>query len=210
MPMIKNLVFDFGKVLVNHDLHAVLERYFKGDKETEECFCTILASPAFTQACNLGLVPFGELIRKAQLEHPQFAGAFRFFYENYLDEVTGEIEGMREVLVCYKLKGFKLYGLSNWSHVIYEVMRQYEIFNLLDGRVISCEEHIIKPEKEIYLRLCERYGLEPSECLFTDDRMENVEGAKAAGMEAVLFTTVADYAGDLERLLKPARVHLKK
>ncbi len=89
MPMIKNLVFDFGKVLVNHDLHAVLERYFKGDKETEECFCTILASPAFTQACDLGLVPFGELIRKAQFEHPQFAGAFRFFYENYLDEVTG-------------------------------------------------------------------------------------------------------------------------
>lgn len=210
MPMIKNLVFDFGKVLVNHDLHAVLERYFKGDKETEECFCTIWASPAFTQACDLGLVPFGELIRKAQLEHPQFADAFRFFYENYLDEVTGEIEGMREVLVCYKSKGFKLYGLSNWSDVIYEVMRQYEIFNLLDGRVISCEEHIVKPEKEIYLRLCERYGLEPSECLFTDDRMENVEGAKAAGMEAVLFTTVADYAKDLERLLKPARVHLKK
>lgn len=202
MPMIKNLVFDFGKVLVNHDLHAVLERYFKGDKETEECFCTILASPAFTQVCDLGLVPFGELIRKAQLEHPRFAGAFRFFYENYLDEVTGEIEGMREVLVCYKSKGFKLYGLSNWSDVIYEVMRQYEIFNLLDGRVISCEEHIVKPEKEIYLRLCERYGLEPSECLFTDDRMENVEGAKAAGMEAVLFTTVADYAKDLEKLLK--------
>ena len=188
MPMIKNLVFDFGKVLVNHDLHAVLERYFKGDKETEKCFCTILASPAFTQACDLGLVPFGELIRKAQLEHPQFADAFRFFYENYLDEVTGEIEGMREV--------------SNWSDVIYEVMRQYKIFNLLDGRVISCEEHIVKPEKEIYLRLCERYGLEPSECLFTDDRMENVEGAKAAGMEAVLFTTVADYAKDLEKLLK--------
>ncbi len=105
-------------------------------------------------------------------------------------------------MVCYKSKGFKLYGLSNWSDVIYEVMRQYEIFNLLDGRVISCEEHIVKPEKEIYLRLCERYGLEPSECLFTDDRMENVEGAKAAGMEAVLFTTVADYAKDLEKLLK--------
>lgn len=196
--MIKNLIFDFGKVLVNHDLHAVLERYFKGDKETEKQFCAILAEPGFVEACDLGFVPFDELIRKAQLNNPQFADAFRFFQENYLDEVTGEIEGMREVLSRFKSKGLKLYGLSNWSNVVYEVMRKYEIFTLLDGQVISCEEHIVKPEKEIYLCLCERYGLEPSECLFTDDRIENVEGAKAIGMEAVLFTTAANYTKDLQ------------
>ena len=79
-------------------------------------------------------------------------------------------------------------------------MHKYEIFNLLDGQVISCEEHLVKPEKEIYLRLCERYGLEPAECLFTDDRVENVEGAKSVGMNAVLFTSPENYAADVERI----------
>ena len=79
-------------------------------------------------------------------------------------------------------------------------MHKYEIFNLLDGQVISCEEHLVKPEKEIYLRLCERYGLEPAECLFTDDRIENVEGAKTVGMNAVLFTSPENYAADVERI----------
>ena len=66
--------------------------------------------------------------------------------------------------------------------------------------VISCEEHFIKPEKEIYLRLREKYGLKPSECLFTDDRMVNVLGAKAIGMEAVLFTTPKEYIFEIERI----------
>lgn len=198
--MIKNLVFDFGKVLVNHDLQAVLERYFKEDKESEERCLSILSSPEFTEACDRGLLSLDELIREAQSKHPRFSDALRFFRENYLDEVTGEIEGMRNVLAEFKAKGFKLYGLSNWCNDVYEVMRRYEIFKLLDGQVVSCEEQLIKPEKGIYLRLCERYGLEPSECLFTDDRMENVEGAKAAGMSAVLFTTPENYVADVERI----------
>lgn len=198
--MIKNLIFDFGKVLVNHDLQAVLERYFKEDKESEKRCYSILSSPDFTEACDRGLLSFDELIREAQSRHPRFSDALRFFRENYMDEVTGEIEGMRDVLSKFKAKGFKLYGLSNWCSDVYEVMRRYEIFKLLDGQIISCEEHLVKPEKEIYLRLCERYGLKLTECLFTDDRPENVEGAKAAGMNAVLFTTPENYVAEVERI----------
>ena len=99
-----------------------------------------------------------------------------------------------------KQSGFKLYGLTNWSDTIYRVMEKFDIFQLLHGVVISCEEHFIKPEKEIYLRLCDKYSLKPSECLFTDDRMVNVLGAKAIGMEAVLFTTTKKYIFEIERI----------
>ena len=198
--MIKNLIFDFGNVLVNVDSHAVLKRYFKVDNGAEERFYAILTSPEFTEACDRGLISFDDLIKEAQAKNPHFADAFRFFRENYLDEVTGEIKGMKSILTGFKIKGFKLYGLSNWSSEVYDVMRKYEIFNLLDGQVLSCEEHVIKPEKEIYLRLCERYGLELSECIFIDDRAENVEGAKLAGMNAVLFVTPENMVTDVERL----------
>ena len=71
-------------------------------------------------------------------------------------------------------------------------------FALIGWIFEALEKHFIKPEKEIYLHLCERYSLNLSECLFTDDRMVNVEGAKLIGMEAVLFTTVSNYVKDLQ------------
>lgn len=200
--MIKNLIFDFGKVLVDYDFRPVLDRYFKDNKVEEDRFCDLFTSAEFIDACDLELIPFEELIKETQDKHPHFRDALQFFYDNYVEYVSGEVAGMSELLKKLKALGFNLYGLSNWCSAVYEVMRKYEIFDLLDGRVVSCEEQVIKPETEIYLRLCRRYALEPSECLFTDDKKVNVEGAKRAGMEAVLFTTAEQYRSDVERICR--------
>ena len=173
--MIKNLIFDFGKVLVNHDLQPLLERHF-GDDEVS--LIGFLSDPEFINMCDRGIIPFEKMIDGAIKRYPEYSDAFTFFKDNYLEEITGEIEGMHVLLKKLKQSGFKLYGLTNWSDTIYRVMEKFDIFQLLHGVVISCEEHFIKPEKEIYLRLCDKYSLKPSECLFTDDRMVNVLGAK--------------------------------
>ena len=198
--MIKNLIFDFGKVLVNHDLQPMLERYFGDDEVSLIGFHKILSDPEFINMCDRGIIPFDKMIDGAIKRYPEYSDAFTFFKDNYLEEITGEIEGMRVLLKKLKQSGFKLYGLTNWSDTIYRVMEKFDIFRLLDGMVISCEEHFIKPEKEIYLRLCDKYGLKPSECLFADDRMVNVLGAKAIGMDAVLFTTTKKYIFEIERI----------
>ena len=169
--MIKNLIFDFGKVLVNHDLQPLLERHFGDDEVSLIGFHKILSDPEFINMCDRGIIPFEKMIDGAIKRYPEYSDAFTFFKDNYLEEITGEIEGMRVLLKKLKQSGFKLYGLTNWSDTIYRVMEKFDIFQLLDGVVISCEEHFIKPEKEIYLRLCDKYGLKPSECLFTDDRI---------------------------------------
>ena len=96
---------------------------------------------------------------------------------------------MQPLLERLKAGGLRLFGLTNWSSEVYKVIDRYPIFQLLDGRVISSEEHLIKPDKDIYLRLCDRYSLNPTECLFVDDKAVNVEGARRAGMDAVVFTT---------------------
>lgn len=199
--MIRNLVFDFGNVLVKHDLRPMLKRYFGNDTDGMDRFCGILSDREFIDLCDRGIVPFDEMLGRAIRRNPEYTGAFLYFKNNYVDEITGEVEGMRELLETLKQSGFALYGLTNWSSAVYQVMERFEIFRLLDGRVISSEEHIIKPEREIYLRLCEKYSLRPSECLFADDRPVNVDGAKAAGMEAVVFTTALDYARDLRSFM---------
>jgi putative hydrolase of the HAD superfamily len=57
----------------------------------------------------------------------------------------------------------------------------------------------VKPDPDIYLRAIELTGLAASEIFFVDDRPENVAGATAAGMDAVLYTTPAILAADLRR-----------
>ena len=77
--------------------------------------------------------------------------------------------------------GYRLYVLSNMSLDFIEFLRRKEVYALFDGEVVSCEEGVIKPEAEIYHRLERRYGLQPAETLFIDDRKANVEAAEALG-----------------------------
>lgn len=199
--MIKSFVFDFGKVLLNHDLLPMLHHYFNGDAVKVEQFYNILSNRYFIDLCDRGIVPFEKMIELAVKKNPEYSDAFMYFRDNYLDEITGEVDGMREVLQQLKSAGYKLYGLTNWSKTIYKVMEKFDIFQMLDGWVISCEEHCIKPEKEIYLRLCEKYNLNPAECIFTDDRVANVEGAKAVGMKGVLFADSEQYLSEVMDIL---------
>lgn len=198
---IKNLVFDFGKVLVDYDFMVVMDAFFKGDKEKEAAFCKAFINDDFINICDREEIPFPEIIKEQQAQHPELADAFQYFYDHYVDFVLGEVAGMKDLLTWLKQQGFKLYGLTNWCSAVHEVMKKYDIFNLLDGQVISSEEHLLKPEAAIYECLCHRFGLNPAECLFTDDKQANIDGAKAIGMNAVLFTDATTYAQDLKRIL---------
>lgn len=196
--MIKNLVFDFGRVLVDIDYMTLFEGYFGVDKESQARFCELFTKGEFIEACDRELISFAEIIANSQKEHPEFHDALQYFYDNIDALVVGEMPGMYELLEIYKDKGYKLYGLSNWGSPVYSVMARYKIFDLLDGRVISCEEKVIKPEREIFDRLCERYGLKAEECLFVDDKPENIEAARNAGMEGLVFTDTTSFARELE------------
>ena len=79
-------------------------------------------------------------------------------------------------------------------------MDRLPIFRLLDGCVISSEEHLIKPDLRIYQRLMDKYMLQPAESVFVDDRQINVDAAITCGMNALLFTDSDQLRKDLIRL----------
>lgn len=197
---IKNLIFDFGKVLVDYDFRAFLLSITKDEQRTDEFF-RLLSDEDFLTESDLGIIPFPQLIANMQQEFPQWHDELQEFIDRHIDAMTGEVSGMRDVLVRMRERGYKMYGLTNWSCAVYEVIEKYDILRMMDGTVISSEEKLIKPDVAIYKRLCRRYGLKPEECLFTDDRPVNVEGAKKAGMHAIVFTSAAQYEKDAEYIL---------
>jgi len=70
-----------------------------------------------------------------------------------------------------------------------------------DGMIISAEVGVTKPKAEIYLLALEQLGVSPSEALFVDDFLENVEGARAVGMSAIHFRDPASALNELKNML---------
>ena len=196
--MIKNLIFDFGKVLICYDYPSFLKTFFDDDGERHE-FEKIFCSYEFSQRCDLGVEPFIDIIRECQEKYPYWERQLQDFHDRQLDAMTIEMPGMRDLLTMLKANGYRLYGLTNWSSTVYPVIDKFSILQMMDDRLISSEEHLVKPDVAIYNRLCEKFGLVKEECLFTDDKQINIDGAKAAGMPAVLFTDVRQFEEDLNR-----------
>ena len=196
--MIKNLIFDFGKVLVCYDFPKFLKTIIDDEDECRR-FEEVVCSEEFVNRCDLGEDSFIDLIRECQEKYPHWKNQLQEYFDRQLDVVTVEMPGMRDLLTRLKAKGYRLYGLTNWSEAVYDVIEKFDILNMMDDRLISSEELLIKPDVAIYDRLCEKFGLVKEECLFTDDKHINIDGAKAAGMPAVLFTDARQYEEDLKR-----------
>jgi len=100
-------------------------------------------------------------------------------------------------------KSFKLYALSNYGRIYFEMVRErYDFFELFDGMVISSHVGYLKPEKEIYLELIRRYKIVPEESLFIDDTPENVKTAREIGFRAVRLEKPSKLKEILVRELK--------
>lgn len=198
--MIRNIILDFGKVLVDYDFDIFFRRYVPNDERREQ-FVPVLYNDGLTPVVDRGEKPFDEIVDDLIAEYPEFEPELRIFEDRYPDLITGEIPGMKDLLKKLKVEGFKLYGLSNWCSKVYITMEQYDIFKLLDGYIVSSEVHKIKPEPGIYQCLFERFNLKPEECVFADDKEENVEASIKVGMPAIVFKNAEQFETELRKLL---------
>ncbi len=79
---------------------------------------------------------------------------------------------------------------------------RYGFTSMVDLAIYSHEEGIHKPDLRIFAIAIERLGVPPTEIVFLDDIPENVDAARACGLQAVLFTSTAQAIADIEALLQ--------
>lgn len=198
--MIKNLIFDFGKVLVDYDFGRFFRKYIP-DEERCHRFVPVLYNEQLQRALDREIRPFDEIMEEVICNNREFEPEIRIFCDRYQEIMTQEMPGMRELLLQLKSEGYKLYGLTNWCSKVYDTIHQFEIFQLLDGYIISSEEKVIKPEAAIYQRLFDKFNIKPEESIFTDDRVENIEGGKSVGMDGIVFVDAKQYEAELRMKL---------
>jgi 2-haloacid dehalogenase len=119
---------------------------------------------------------------------PQHTDLIRTYHERWEDSITGPIPGMVDILRDLKAAGYGVYGLSNWSAETFPLARRkYDLFDLLDGYIISGAVGLVKPDPAIFDLTLEMVGCPARECLLIDDSTVNIDAARRLGFETILF-----------------------
>lgn len=199
--MIKNIIFDVGKVLVSYEPDAYMESLGMDEKKREAINKAMFQNKLW-ELGDQGIYTIDELTDKFIEGAPECEAEIRMLYETVGNTIELFPYTM-EWLTSLKEKGYKLYILSNYSEMAYKQTKEkLKFLSIVDGAVFSYECKMIKPQKEIYEHLCQKYNLNCSECIFVDDREENVRGARNNGILAVLFQNYEQAKAELDEMLK--------
>lgn len=192
-PVVDTVVFDLGKVLIAFPWEDCVKSLHLSEPE-ERFLREHVYESVYWHNLDLGEMTLEEAIRAVTDTAPQYADAIR----GYLSSIYGTLRPFPYTepwLSSLKKAGYKLYALSNWPVGAIEQMREtgnagFEAY--MDGVLLSCDEKIAKPDPAFFRLLFSRYGLDPSRCVFIDDRQENIDAARDLGMPGFLFTGYED------------------
>lgn len=203
--MIKNIIFDIGKVLIGFDWRAYLHSLFDDDT-AESVAAAIFGSghwPELDRAVLSEEEILGLFYGAGQGVEPQIKEAF-----DRIGECVAKRDWAFDLMDSLKEKGYKLYYLSNMSeHVKGSNPEAFAFTERMDGGIYSCEVHLIKPDPAIYRSLLEKYGLVPEECLFIDDHPENIAAGKRLGIKGIVFRDQEQLMADLDKALTKDASH---
>lgn len=183
---IKNIILDMGNVLLSYEPQIPLDLYVKTKEAKEMIQKELFEGPEWIEK-DLGNITDMEMYERVKVRIPKQYHAELLKCVQDWDVCMEPVEGAKAFCDKAKTKGYKLYVLSNASERFYKYFPRLVSLDYFDGSVVSCDVHMIKPAYGIYEHLLEKYGLNPTECLFIDDREENVAGAIALGMQGYLF-----------------------
>ena len=192
MSGIKGVVFDVGNVLYGWDPDSFLVRQI-ADDEARMRFIEDVDLWAWHDTLDGGR-PFGDASAELSEKFPDYAHLISAWGDRFGETISDPVPGVHAIVEALDAKGVPLFGITNFSADFWAPFRAREdaFFRRFRDIVVSGEEKLLKPDPAIYYLALDRFRLKPAEALFIDDRIVNVEGARAVGMQAHLFTDAED------------------
>jgi HAD superfamily hydrolase (TIGR01509 family) len=187
--VIKAIIFDCFGVLASDGWLPFKKHYFKSSPELSE------RATALNKAVDAGQASYDEFVRMvAKMAKVTEAFARKQIECNVPDrQLFAYIEELRQ---RYRI-GLLSNAGDNWLANIF-TPEQVSVFNAV---ALSYETGVIKPNIRAYVIIAERLGVRVEECVFVDDQLKHVNGAKQAGMQAVLYTNAGQLREELSALL---------
>lgn len=185
--MFENIIFDFGNVLIDWNPRRIFQKIVPA--EELESFMRSVWKEEWNNNLDSG-ISFADNERNLKKKYPQHSKYIAAFHAHWRNGLGEENKESIALLAHLQSAGYATYGLSNWSAETFPTAREaHPFFNSFDGIVLSGEEKVCKPNPKIYAILLKRYNLLPEQCVFIDDRQENLDTAKELGITTILFTS---------------------
>lgn len=197
--MIRNIIFDIGNVLTDFRWREFLQDKGFDEAMIDRIGKASLMSPYWNEF-DRGAWEQDKIMAEFIKNDPEIERELHIAYDNVEGMVTPRdyaIPWIKEL----KAKGYSVYFLSNFSHKAYvECAGALDFLPYTDGGILSFQDKVIKPEKEIYDLLLSRYGLKAEESVFLDDMLKNVEAAREYGFYGICFQTKEQAEEELRKL----------
>ncbi|MCH5274762.1 MAG: HAD family phosphatase [Lachnospiraceae bacterium] len=197
--MIKTVIFDIGNVLTEF----CWSKYFEVFGYSEEILKRLAKATVLSEdwkEYDLGNLGDEEVLDLFIANDPSIEKELRASLRN-VDGILEQCDYTIPWIEELKAKGYQVLYLSNFSEkVLRDCARIMGFLSHMDGGILSCRVHFVKPDPAIYKLLLQKYGLLAEECVFLDDTAENIKAAEALGIHGIVFENQAQARKELEKL----------
>ena len=197
---IKNIVFDLGRVLIKFEPKEYIEQNVP-EKKREDFYNGIFGSTEWLML-DRGTLSYEDAKKIFKERVPGADKQIDRLFDVDLFEILQPIEENVKLLSKLKEK-YNLYILSNFHQPAFEhIFKKYDFFRLFDGHTVSCYYYLLKPEKEIYDTLIDKFNLIPEETVFIDDTKVNIDACEKEGIRGIHLPDYTELKQKLEEFLK--------
>ena len=197
---IKNIVFDLGRVLIKFEPKEYIEQNIPEEKR-EDFYNGIFGSTEWLML-DRGTLSYEDAKKIFKERVSGVDKQIDRLFNVDLFEILQPIEENVKLLPKLKEK-YNLYILSNFHQPAFEhIFKKFEFFKLFDGHTVSCYYYLLKPEKEIYDILIDKFNLIPEETVFIDDTKVNIDACEKEGIRGIHLPDYTELKQKLEEFLK--------
>ena len=197
--MIKNIILDIGNVLIPFSWRQHLDHFGFSDEVKERLAKAVFLDDDWNEI-DRGVLTKEELLARFIENDPGIEDEIRKVMEN-ISGTVGVYPYTSTWVPELQSMGYRVYLLSNFSdQQLHDSRAKLPFIDQADGALLSFRYQVIKPDDAIYQKLFELFDLKPEECLFFDDKQENIEGAIRNGMKGHVFVGYEDAMQTIEAM----------
>lgn len=196
---IDTVIFDIGNVLYRWDLRCLFAKLID-DPEELDWFLAHVVTPEWHFQHDAGR-PFADMVAERSREFPKYTDHIVAYSERFPESIPGPVEDMLDLVGALANRGVPLFAISNFGAEAWAQFRPTApIFESFTDIVISGEEKLIKPDAAIYELALKRFSRRADQCLFIEDRLENIEAGEAIGIVGHHFSNAVILENKLKAL----------
>ena len=189
--MIKAIIFDYYKVLATKGNLDILRKKYGSRLKKEADIKKIISEHDLGKSSKWLYQEIGKIhnISPEELENTVKNQPAIEKNKKLIDFIKNDLR-----------EKYKIGLLSNMGPGAGKEILDENDWALFDDKVHSFEVGLIKPDPAIYYLAAQRLGVEPTECVFVDDKDENVLAAKKVGMKSIVYQNFNQFYDDLETI----------